>query len=113
MLQIYPTISLVRHYRKLVDQGPEDLQIGIGEIAANRLSGRHQAQSRTTRTVHEAELWRSADVPFGLARWQVKITRYKKQANDPRDRFQLKTETLVVMEAKERGADADSDLAVQ
>jgi hypothetical protein len=66
-----------------------------------------------SRSEHESEIWLSREVPFGLARWQVKVTRSRKRETDPRDDFVKRTETTVEMKAVAVGTDAKSELAVQ
>ncbi|MFP6767533.1 MAG: hypothetical protein VB859_05130 [Planctomycetaceae bacterium] len=119
VLQIYPSISLLKHYRELkpeTDQ-PEDPGLGedLGAINAIKLIGTAQVQSRIGKSEHEAAIWRSQDIPFGLARWSVKITRSRKRFTEPRTSFGngLRTETKVEMKAVEIGTDAKSELAVQ
>ena len=58
-------------------------------------------------------IWLSREVPFGLARWSVKITRSRKRETDPREKFEKRTETTVEMKAVAVGTDAKSELAVQ
>jgi hypothetical protein len=65
--------------------------------------------------VQESTLWKSADVPFGVARWSAKITREVKDAQDPRDKFMPVSEVTIEMKAKETGTEGPegkSELAV-
>lgn len=119
ILQIYPSISLLKHYRELkpeTDQ-PEDPELGedLGVINAIKLIGTTQVQSRTGKSEHLATIWRSQDLPFGLARWSVTITRSRKRFTESRAAFEngLRTVTKVEMKAVETGTDAKSELAVQ
>jgi hypothetical protein len=116
VLQIYPAISLLKHYKVLrAETGePENPELeALGAINAIKWVGADTLQSRVSRSEHESEIWLSREVPFGLARWQVKVTRSRKRETDPRDDFVKRTETTVEMKAVAVGTDAKSELAVQ
>lgn len=111
VLQIYPKIALFRHYTTLEKEGePEPLDLSVGSATAQKWKGKHEAENLQNHTVHEAELWRSDDVPFGLAQWSVKLTMERKGENDPRSAFKQVAQTLVEMKAQETGTDAKSEV---
>lgn len=113
VLQVYPLISLVMHYKTLEPEGTaEDPRIPLGPLSATRQRGAWQMESPVSRTKNEATLWRSVDVPFGLAKWSVKLSREAKDSLDPRSAFQPVTEVTVEMSAHETGNNALSELAV-
>ena len=80
---------------------------------ATQHKGVHRMENTTNRWNHVAELWLSKQVPFGLARWSVRVTRETKLANKPRDEFKEVSETIVEMKAQEVGTDAKSELNVK
>ncbi|MFM9959670.1 MAG: hypothetical protein ACKV2Q_00385 [Planctomycetaceae bacterium] len=111
VLQIFPKIALFRHFTTLEKDGePESLDLSVGAATAQKLKGKHEAENLQNHTVHEAELWRSDDVPFGLAQWSVKLTMERKGENDPRSAFKQVAQTLVDMKAQETGTDAKSEV---
>ena len=114
VLQVYPTISLLRHYKTFQADSnqPEDPQVGVGAVTATKYKGKHELESPITHAIHETELWRSDEVPFGLARWKVKIDREKKANSEPRSAFKTVTTITVDMKAQETGTEAKTELAV-
>ena len=116
VLQIYPAISLLKHYKVLRPETgePEDPALeALGAVNAIKWIGAETLQSRVSQSEHSSEIWLSREVPFGLARWSVKVTRSRKRETDPRDDFSKRTETIVEMKAVAVGTDAKSELAVQ
>ena len=112
-LQLYPLGILVGYYRELtvVAEGV-DADVGIGAIKANQLQGDIKIERPDSRTVQESTIWKSSDVPFGVARWSAKLTRERKDAQSNRDEFKRVSEVTIEMKAKETGKDARSDLSV-
>ena len=116
VLQIYPAISLLKHYKVLRPETgePEDPALeALGAVNSIKWVGAETLQSRVSQSEHSSEIWLSREVPFGLARWSVKVTRSRKRETDPRDDFSKRTETTVEMKAVAVGTDAKSELAVQ
>jgi len=113
VLHVYPSICLIRHFESLEADtaGPEDPDVGLGAVTATRYTGTFELESLTARSVHETQLWRSDQVPFGLAKWTVKIHQERKAANEPRSAFQPAVEVTVQMKALEKGDAAKSELA--
>ncbi len=114
-LHLYPTVTLVRHFDQLTPDpaGPQDPGVGIGPVSALKHTGKLTQESPTLRLVNETQLWISDQVPFGLAKWTVKIHEDKKAANEPRSAFKPAREVTVQMQAMETGTDAKSELAAE
>lgn len=113
ILQIYPLISLVMHYKDLQPEGqPGNPQIPLGPTTATRHRGTWTMENETNRTTSEGTLWRSEDVPFGLAKWSVTLRREQKDRIEPRSAFEPATEVTVEMSAHEVGRDAQSEVFV-
>ena len=111
VLQIYPKIALIRHYTTLEKEGePESLEVGVGSVTAQKWKGKHEAENLQNHTVHESELWRSDEIPFGMAQWNVKLTMERKGENEPRSAFKQVAQTVVEMKALESGMDAKSEV---
>lgn len=111
VLQIYPKIALIRHYTTLEKDGEqESLDVGIGSVMAQKWKAKYEAENLQNHTVHESELWRSDEVPFGMAQWTVKLSMERKGENEPRSAFKQVSQTLAEMKALETGTDAKSEI---
>ncbi|MCA9074892.1 MAG: hypothetical protein KDA93_07665 [Planctomycetaceae bacterium] len=115
VFQIYPMVSYLRHYRQLEAESdtPQQTDIPLGVVPAVALRGRMITESTETRSTNEGNLWRSEDVPFGLAKWAVRDTREEKHATQSRDLFRETMEVSIEMSAHESGKDAVTELDVQ
>lgn len=117
VFKAYPLISLLNNYRTF-DEEPnsqEDVRIDTRSgtsVTASRYKGQERLESHIGRSVQEAQLWRSDDAPFGLAKWTAKIVREVKEPIEPRSAFKRATEINVEMEAVAVGQDAVSELVV-
>ena len=102
VLQVYPVISLLRHYERLESdsQGAMEVDIPFGIVNASKHKGSFSIESRTSRSINEAEFWRSNEVPFGLAKWTVNIVREQKQDSEARSEFKTVSKITVTMEAQ-------------
>ncbi len=114
VLQIYPGLSLLRHYRTFVREPneSEDIVVSGESFLAEKYKGTEVLESPISRSTQEAEIWRSNDIPFGVARWTVKVLRETKTNIDPRSEFERFAEITVTMQAQEIGRSARSELAV-
>jgi len=111
MLQIYPVISLIRHYDSMEQSDIEQtIQVGAKDVVAKELSGVLVQESLTRRIRHETKLLRSDDVPFGLAQWEVKIAEDRKADVETRDKFERISEVVVTMKVSQIQAGAKSEL---
>jgi hypothetical protein len=122
VLQIYPVISMLMPYRRLAQQGePTDLKIRLGEessaqektVKATVLKGYANMERQTTRSQNQAMIWRSPDVPFGLAKWEVTLNTWAKQPNDGKTEFRPTTRIEVEMHAVYQKSNAQPDPAIQ
>ncbi|MEX2288453.1 MAG: hypothetical protein WD648_15255 [Planctomycetaceae bacterium] len=121
VLQVYPLIALVIHHKSLKPQGEaNDLEIRLGEdtsaqrkpVKATKLVGVTQMERASSRSKNESTLWRSTDVPFGLAKWEVTQNLWSKEDTDPPDAFKQVSKVQVEMHAvyQQTGAQADPRL---
>ena len=113
MLQVYPVISLIRHYNSM-DQSEieQTVQVGQIDVQAKELTGKLVQESRTRRITHETTLLNSKDVPFGLAKWSVKVVEERKANVETRDQFQPVSEVTVEMSVRRIEANAQSELII-
>ncbi|HUG90889.1 MAG TPA: hypothetical protein VML55_08655 [Planctomycetaceae bacterium] len=115
-LQTYPFLALIQQYRTLQRQSnqPEDAGIILEDsaVTAVRYRGEHTMENLVSRSTSEAELWLSDDVPFGLARWSVKVARQAKDKAAPRSQFVNASTFEEEMRVQSTGDGAQSELAV-
>jgi hypothetical protein len=112
VFQLYPVVSFLRHYRQVEAdaQRPEPVDLPLGTVAAVPHKGSMTVESTETRSTNEATLWRSEEVPFGLAKWTVRDVRAEKFPTEPRDAFRETVEVSVEMSAHEVGSGAVSEI---
>lgn len=115
VLQVYPSLSLLMHYKtsqaETEQPAPLDLP-GFGTVNARKFTAKHEMESDTTRSINDAQLWRSDDVPFGLAQWMVTVTRESKSPKEDRSKFVRTSEVREEMSLREVGTNAESELVV-
>ena len=85
----------------------------MGVVPAVPYRAAMTVESPETRSTNQAVLWRSDDVPFGLAKWTVRDLREEKHATQSRDLFHETMEVSLEMSAHESGLDAVTELDVQ
>lgn len=112
-LQLYPLAVLVGYYRdEQIEQNDVDPEVGLGAVKADKLHAALNLERRSSRTVQDTTVWRSKNVPFGIARYTVKIIREIKDDRQSRDDFKPTSEVVIDLKAQESGTDAKSELAV-
>ena len=111
-LAVYPTISLVTYYPDLKPAADEAEQVPIGgeTVAARLYRGSRVFKNPTSRSTNAAALWRSDDVPFGLARLQLTLTLEKKELAASADEFKQASLIELEMAVVATGTDARSEL---
>ena len=115
-LQTYPFLALIQQYRTLEQLSPQPEDAGVtldgSSVSAIRYRGEHEMENLVSQSTNEAELWLSDDVPFGIARWNVKVRRQAKDKAAPRAQFLEASSFEEDMRVQSMGADAQSELAV-
>ena len=111
-LQLYPLGILIGYYRELkVIAEDVDPEVGIGAIKASQWKGEITLERRNGRTIQESTIWKSPEIPFGVARWTSKMVRETKDDQVPRENFKPVSEVTIEMVAQEIGGDAKSELS--
>jgi len=112
-LRVYPTISLLTNYDNpeviAAAEVPEVLAQGVS-VTARHLKGEIVMEREDMRSTNVGEFWVSSDIPFGLARWIVKVTRESKETTAPRSSFQVVSVANVDMKLKRIRSNAESEL---
>lgn len=113
-LKLYPLAMLFSYCRDLkVEEMDVDPGTGLGAISTNLLTGTMTLERRDSRSEMTVKVWASPDVPFGVAAWSARTTRSIKDAQAPRDSFQLLTQVDVELKARGTGQDAMSEIDFQ
>jgi hypothetical protein len=114
-LAVYPRIALITFYPDLQPAGEQTeelaLQVSNDPVAARVFKGTRILQRATERSTNSATLWLSDQVPFGLAKYQVTLTREEKNLEASADEFQRMSLIEVEMSAVAQGGEARSELA--
>jgi hypothetical protein len=112
-LQLYPLAVLAGYYRdEQIVASDDDPEVGLGAVKADKIQSTVNIERRSSRTVQDTTVWRTKDVPFGIARYDAKIVRETKDEAQSRDDFKPLSEVTISLKAQETGNDAKSELAV-
>jgi hypothetical protein len=107
--QLYPSVSLLRHYRQLTDAGRTTVSVPAGNFEATQYNGHMVSETTSHRMTNTCELFRSSEIPFGVVKWTAKSVDESKGTAEPRSAF-LENATLVEeMQAVRIGTGAESD----
>jgi len=117
-LQLYPVGLLVGYYRELkVVKENADPEVRVSSVSrATHLEGDIVIERPTSRSVQKSSIWKTPEIPFGVARWSAEISREEKDGKDSRDKFHKVSEVVIEMKAKESGTDgpeSQSELSIQ
>lgn len=113
VLSFYPMLGLFANYLDLAPEGEEaDLELpNVGTVKAKQMKGTLKLQNQTGKSENVGEIWLSADVPFGWAKYHVKLTRQEKDITAPESAFAPAAEIDVEMTAvKKETSGAKSEI---
>jgi hypothetical protein len=110
VLVVYPMISLLTHYPDWAESDPGTVDSPLGALECKSWKGSRILGSSTLRSSNEGQLWIADAIPFGIAKVQVKVQRFEKDATAADDAFKLVAEINSALIAVETGTDAQSDL---
>ncbi len=110
-LQLYPLGVLAGYYRTMtVGNAPEDLSTPAGPQSATKYEGKLEVERAGSRTQEDSTIWRSAEIPFGVAGWTANVVRQVKDERAPRDDFKTVSTVKSSVRLSGTGTDATSDL---
>ncbi|MGH7128925.1 MAG: hypothetical protein ACREIV_10170, partial [Planctomycetaceae bacterium] len=123
VLDVYPVLTLLQHYRVMTPETgqPQTVDIPLGSFPAMQYTATQKIESPSTRSTNVASLWRTDPaalpdaaqrVPFGLAKWTVKVTLETKDSAASRSEFTPASEFSTTMQAAEAGQDAQRELVL-
>ena len=110
VLVVYPMISLLTHYPDWAETDAGTVDSPLGALECKSWKGSRVLGSSTLKSSNEGQLWITDAVPFGIAKVQVKVQRFEKDATAADDAFKLVAEINSALIAVETGTDAQSDL---
>jgi hypothetical protein len=110
-LAVYPHISQLTYYPDLAPGDPDTLLIAGENVTAQINKGTRLLEDKRSRSLNAATLWLAPKLPFGLAKFGVKIERDTKLPSAPASEFKRTAVIEVEMAAVETGAGARSELA--
>lgn len=110
-LQLYPLGVLAGYYRNIViSADSEELSTPAGDQTVIRYEGKLDLERAGSRTTEQSTVWRSNEIPFGVAGWTAEIARQVKDERAPRDDFKTVSTVKTSMKLAATGTDATSDL---
>ncbi|WP_299468633.1 hypothetical protein [uncultured Gimesia sp.] len=111
VLRLFPLITMLEYYPKWDSEGePATVETPAGAVSAREYKGSFISESPTTRSKNEGTIWRTSEIPFGVAKWTVDITRDTKGGTQARSEFKMTSRIHVAMSAHEVGKNAESEL---
>jgi hypothetical protein len=113
VFQLYPVVSLLRHYRELPDDGEsQNVNVPAGDFEATRYTGGKVIETTVYRSTNSCEMLRSDAFPFGVVRWTATTQTEEKGSTDLRSEFQEATVIQEELQAVAIGDDAESEFLV-
>lgn len=115
VFDVYPLVSFLQHYRNLTAASDQADQLSIppiGFVPATTWNGSLTMEGRSNRSTNKAQIWRSDDIPFGVAKWIVEDLREEKHPTQSRDLFRETMQVSIEMAAHETGIGAETELVV-
>ncbi|MEW4529443.1 hypothetical protein [Maioricimonas sp. JC845] len=110
VFQIYPVLSLLRHFRDLEAAGNETVDTPAGQFDATRYTGTMTTETLTSRTTTSCEMWRSDNAPFGVVKWIARVKLEKKNSTEPRSSFRESNESVEEMSLQEVVGQAEAEI---
>ena len=109
-LVVYPTLCLLANYEEpaVVARSESVESVGGRETFDSRhLKGQTVRESPRSRSTNAGEFWVSQDVPFGLARWSVRVVREVKGSTEERSKFRHVSTVTADMKVRDVISSAD------
>ena len=99
VLAFYPVLGLFANYLNLAQEGePADLDLpNLGSIKTKQMKGTLKLQNQTSKSENVGEIWLADDLPFGWAKYHVKLSRQEKDITAPASAFAPAAEIEVEM----------------
>lgn len=113
-ISFYPTICQLVNYPEpeVVAEAETPETKSPDQFTARHLKGRMVMERPESRSTNEGHFWVSEGVPFGLARWEVTVTREQKESTASRDDFKEVTTTTSEMSVRKLIPNAEPELII-
>jgi hypothetical protein len=109
LFQLYPIISLLRHYPDLAAGEKGETVVQDDEFSTTKYTGNVTMETNVYRSTSLGEFERSDTMPFGVVGWKAKSTVEEKGSTD--DRSEYRETTIIEEEMKaiaiEHGAESE------
>lgn len=113
VFQLYPVVSLLRHYRNLTTNGDAQLMtVPAGDFEAVTYSGKMVMETAVYRSTNSCEISRSEGIPFGVVKWTATTLAEQKGSTDERSEFRENAILKEEMQAVSVGSGAESEFLV-
>lgn len=113
VFQVYPLVSLLRHYRELADSGAtQSISVPAGEFECVEFKGQLVTETTSYRTTSSCEIFRSDAIPFGVVKWTAAAVTETKVTADERTAFTEDTVLKEELQAVSTGSGAESEFLV-
>lgn len=114
VFDLYPMVSYLRHFRNLESGGGEEaIQTPLKDFTGQTYKGELVTETTTLKTTTAAEMSRSNETPFGVAKWTAKVNTETKQSTAPRTSFAASMEIIETMALNAVGDDAETELVTE
>lgn len=115
VFQLYPVLSLIRHFGELTEQpGTQPIDVGgVGSVTASAVEGAMVTETSTSRSSNTAEIWHSAEMPFGVVQWSAEAINEQKNPTETRTTFRESVVLSEELTAAEVSTGAESDLITE
>ena len=113
VFQLYPLISLLRHYPDLETGEQTQTSVLAGDFSTTKYTGDLVMETNVYRSSNSAEIQQSKDFPFGVVSWIAKTVTEEKGTTDERSEF--REVTVIEEEMKAIGIEnnAQSEFLVE
>lgn len=112
LFQLYPIVSLLRHYPELTEGEKAETTVIAGEFSTTQYTGQVVMETDLYRSTNTGVMERSEAMPFGLVSWTAKTVAEEKGSTDSRTQFVESTVIEEVMKAIAIEQNAESEFLV-
>lgn len=113
VFQLYPLISLLRHYPDLETGEQSQTSVLAGDFQTTKYTGDFTMETNVYRSKNQAEVYVSKDFPFGVVAWTAKTVTEEKGTTDDRSEFREVTVIEEDMKAIAIEKDVQSQFLVE
>ena len=109
VFQLYPLVSLLRHYRQLDAGEPSNVTVPAGSFQSTNYSGQMVMETPGYRSTNSCVMNRSDEFPFGVVKWTATTKDETKGTAEERSAFTESVTLTEEMQAVSIGEGAESE----